>query len=165
VTGRTRVQAMRLAAMVLAACGGAAAPAPMTTTPHDGHHGHHGDHDGHHGDHGAAHRFDDAAPWATGFDAPDRHARPGTSGHNRVAHDAILAASRNAVLAETAHKLNLRIQNLRFRSNLDIGKWNAAIKEHQQMVELLRKRDAEGLARLMREHLSRKAAAVLAMLS
>jgi FCD domain len=44
-------------------------------------------------------------------------------------------------------------------------KWNAAIIEHQQMIELLRKRDAEGLAQLMREHLSRKAAAVLAMLS
>jgi len=74
------MQAMRLAAIVLAACGGAAAPAPMTTTPQDGHRGHHGDHDGHHGhqgdqgDHGAAHRFDDAAQWATVFDAPDRDA-------------------------------------------------------------------------------------------
>jgi DNA-binding GntR family transcriptional regulator len=68
------------------------------------------------------------------------------------------------VLDEMAHKLNLRIQNLRFRSNLDVGKWNAAIKEHQQMVELLRARDGDGLARLMRAHLARKAEAVLAML-
>jgi len=83
---------------------------------------------------------------------------------NRVVHDAILAASRNAVLDEMAHRLNLRIQNLRFRSNLDVGKWNAAVKEHQQMVELLRARDGAGLARLMRTHLARKAEAVLAML-
>ena len=93
-----------------------------------------------------------------------RHDLPEYYRLNRVVHDAILAASRNAVLDEMAHKLNLRIQNLRFRSNLDVGKWNAAVKEHRQMVELLRARDGEGLARLMRAHLARKADAVLAML-
>jgi DNA-binding GntR family transcriptional regulator len=84
---------------------------------------------------------------------------------NRAVHDAITAASRNPMLDELMHKLNLRIQNLRFRSNLDVGKWNAAVREHLRMVELLRKRDADGLARLMREHLARKAEAVLAMVS
>jgi DNA-binding GntR family transcriptional regulator len=84
--------------------------------------------------------------------------------HNRAIHDAIAAASRNTVLQETMHRLNLRIQNLRFRSNLDGAKWNAAVREHQRMVELLRARDAEALARLMREHIRRKGEAVLAML-
>jgi DNA-binding GntR family transcriptional regulator len=93
-----------------------------------------------------------------------RHDLPEYYRLNRVVHDALLVASRNAVLDEMAHKLNLRIQNLRFRSNLDVGKWNAAVREHQQMVELLRARDGEGLARLMRAHLARKADAVLAML-
>lgn len=93
-----------------------------------------------------------------------RHDLPEYYRLNRVVHDAITAAARNDVLAEMTHKLNLRIQNLRFRSNLDVRKWNAAIREHQQMVDLLRRRDAPGLARLMREHLARKAEAVLAML-
>ena len=83
---------------------------------------------------------------------------------NRVVHDAILAASRNAVLDEMAHKIDLRIQNLRFRSNPDAGKRNAAIKERQQMVELPRARGGERLARLMQAHLARKAETVLAML-
>lgn len=84
--------------------------------------------------------------------------------HNRAIHERISRAAHNQLLADLSHRLNLRIQNLRFRSNLDVGKWNAAVKEHQQMVELLRARDGEGLARLMRAHLARKAEAVLAML-
>jgi len=84
--------------------------------------------------------------------------------HNRAIHDAITAASRNVLLQDTMHRLNLRIQNLRFRSNLDAAKWNAAVREHQQMVEELRKRDGEALARLMREHIRRKSDAVLAMM-
>lgn len=93
-----------------------------------------------------------------------RHDLPEYYRLNRVVHDAITAAAGNSVLADMTHKLNLRIQNLRFRSNLDVRKWNAAIREHQQMVDLLRRRDAQGLARLMREHLARKAKTVLAML-
>ena len=84
--------------------------------------------------------------------------------HNRAIHDALAAASGNAVLQETMHRLNLRIQSLRFRSNLDAAKWSAAVREHQRMVELLRARDAAGLVRVMREHIQRKADAVLAML-
>ena len=102
------------------------------------------------------------------FEMQACHARrdlPGYYRLNRVVHDAMTAASRNAVLAEVMHRLNLRIQNLRFRSNLDVGKWNSAAREHLQMVELLSQRDSEGLARLMRTHLARKAEAVLAMLS
>ncbi len=84
--------------------------------------------------------------------------------HNREIHDAITTASRNELLHDTMRRLNLRIQNLRFRSNLDAAKWNAAVREHQRMVELLRARDGEGLARLMREHIRRKGDAVLAMM-
>ena len=83
---------------------------------------------------------------------------------NRAIHDRIGAASRNALLDDMSHKLNLRIQNLRFRSNLDQQKWDAAVREHQRMVELLRARDGAALAALMREHLARKAQSVLASL-
>ena len=84
---------------------------------------------------------------------------------NRAIHDRIATAARNALLDEMSHKLNLRIQNLRFRSNLDQNKWDGAVRDHQQMVELLRARDGPALASLMREHLRRKADAVIAMLA
>ena len=83
---------------------------------------------------------------------------------NRAIHQRIAAAARNSLLDEMSHKLNLRIQNLRFRSNLDQHKWDGAVREHQKMVELLRARDGAALATLMRAHLRHKAEAVLAML-
>ena len=45
---------------------------------------------------------------------------------NRVIHDCINRAARNAQLTQTYATLNLRIQNLRFRSNFDDDKWNKA---------------------------------------
>lgn len=83
---------------------------------------------------------------------------------NRAIHERIASAARNSLLDEMSHTLNLRIQNLRFRSNLDQHKWDGAVREHQRMVELLRARDGAALAALMREHLQHKAEAVLAML-
>ena len=83
---------------------------------------------------------------------------------NRAIHERIANGARNSLLDEMSHKLNLRIQNLRFRSNLDQHKWDGAVREHQRMVELLRARDGPGLAELMRQHLRHKAEAVLAML-
>lgn len=84
---------------------------------------------------------------------------------NRAIHERIAAAARNELLDEMSHKLNLRIQNLRFRSNLDQAKWDGAVRDHQRMVGLLRSRDGTALAALMREHLRHKADAVIAMLS
>jgi len=83
---------------------------------------------------------------------------------NRAIHERIAAAARNSLLDEMSHKLNLRIQNLRFRSNLDQHKWDNAVREHRKMVDLLRARDGAALANLMREHLRHKGEAVLAML-
>ena len=47
---------------------------------------------------------------------------------NRTIHDRINAAARNRALAQTYAKLNLRIQNLRFRSNFDEDKWAKAAR-------------------------------------
>jgi len=80
---------------------------------------------------------------------------------NRQIHDAINAAARNAVLAQTYTTQNLRLQNLRFRSNFDEDKWDKAAREHARMVELLEARDGPGLAALLRAHLAAKGAGVL----
>ena len=80
---------------------------------------------------------------------------------NREIHDRINAAARNRALAQTYAKLNLRIQNLRFRSNFDRDKWAKAAREHQAMVEALEARNGERLARILRDHLRAKCDAVL----
>lgn len=80
---------------------------------------------------------------------------------NRLIHDRINAAARNAVLTQTYTTQNLRIQNLRFRSNFDEDKWAMAAREHERMIALLEARDGPALAALLRAHLAAKGAGVL----
>lgn len=80
---------------------------------------------------------------------------------NRIIHDRINRAARNAQLTQTYASLNLRIQNLRFRSNFDDDKWNKAAREHAEMVEALEARDGARLAGILRNHLRQKGDAVL----
>ncbi len=90
-----------------------------------------------------------------------RHDLPGYYRLNRVIHDRINRAARNRLLTQVYATLNLRIQNLRFRSNFDRDKWDTAAREHAQMVEALEARDGARLAALLRGHLTRKGDAVL----
>lgn len=80
---------------------------------------------------------------------------------NRKIHDLINLAARNRLLTHTYQTLNLRIQNLRFRSNFDREKWGQACQEHLAMVEALAARDAVRLTSLLRTHLKHKGDAVL----
>jgi len=92
------------------------------------------------------------------------HARgdlPGYYRRNHEIHDRINRAARNGLLTRVYATLNLRIQNLRFRSNFDRDKWDAAAREHAQMVDALEARDGPRLAALLRGHLTRKGDAVL----
>ncbi len=83
---------------------------------------------------------------------------------NAQIHTLINAAARNAVLTQTWRKVNARLQALRFRSNFDEAKWQRAVQEHEQMVLLLGTRDAEGLRRLLVQHLVHKRDAVLELM-
>ncbi len=83
---------------------------------------------------------------------------------NSRIHAQINAAARNPVLTQTWQTVNARLQSLRFRSNLDEGKWQQAVREHDAMVELLAARDASGLRELLVSHLLVKRDAVLELL-
>ncbi len=92
------------------------------------------------------------------------HARADLPGYyrlNRAIHDRINRAACNRLLTRVYATLNLRIQNLRFRSNFDRDKWNKAAREHAQMVEALEARDAATLSSILRAHLLQKCEAVL----
>ena len=83
---------------------------------------------------------------------------------NSAIHAAINAAAKNPVLSATYRQVNARLQALRFRSNLNQDKWDAAVTEHARMVDLLEARDSRGLSALMRRHLRAKQATVTAQL-
>jgi DNA-binding GntR family transcriptional regulator len=80
---------------------------------------------------------------------------------NREIHDRINAAGHNQLLSQVYKTINLRLQNLRFRSNLNHDKWDKAMQEHADMVDALSARDGARLALIMRAHLQRKGEAVL----
>ena len=77
-------------------------------------------------------------------------------GRNRRIHDAIMAASRNGILAGLYRSLSGRIQRSRYRARQTADQWSRAVAEHERMIVLLRARDGAGLAVLMREHIRGK---------
>jgi DNA-binding GntR family transcriptional regulator len=83
---------------------------------------------------------------------------------NAQIHSRINAAARNPVLTRTWATVNARLQALRFRSNFDETKWRRAVDEHERMVALLAARDADGLRRLLVQHLEHKRDAVLELM-
>lgn len=80
---------------------------------------------------------------------------------NHEIHNLINRAARNRLLSQVYATLNLRIQNLRFRSNFDQAKWDRAAREHAEMVEVLEARDGARLSAILRGHLKQKGDTVL----
>ena len=80
-------------------------------------------------------------------------------------HRLINGAARNPVLADTFRNVNARIQSLRFKSNLNRDKWDAAVREHGQMVDALAARDGPRLGAVLKKHLENKRDIVLAQLA
>lgn len=75
---------------------------------------------------------------------------------NREIHEAIMQASRNATLQAIYASLSGRTQRSRYKAHQTEEQWARAIEEHEGMILLLRARDGEGLAKLMREHIRGK---------
>jgi DNA-binding GntR family transcriptional regulator len=84
---------------------------------------------------------------------------------NHAIHDRINMAARNPVLTETYLQINARIQSLRFRSNFNQEKWDAAVRQHGAMLDALEKRDGEAMRLILQEHLRNKRDAVIASLA
>lgn len=80
---------------------------------------------------------------------------------NRKIHSRINDAARNSLLEQVYTRLNRRIQNLRFQSNLNRNKWERAMQEHLAMIDALSRRDEVELSRLMRAHMQRKCEAII----
>lgn len=80
---------------------------------------------------------------------------------NRRIHEAINGAAGNSMLAETYKRVNMRCQSLRYRSNFDQEKWDAAVADHVAMLQALEQRDGARMRALMIAHLAAKRDAVL----
>jgi DNA-binding GntR family transcriptional regulator len=87
------------------------------------------------------------------------HTRSDLSAYYRLnsqIHKAINSAAKNPVLLSTYTQVNARLQALRFRSNQDEAKWKRAVREHEQMIDALVKRDGAALRAILVQHLNNK---------
>ena len=83
---------------------------------------------------------------------------------NARIHRTISMAANNPVLTSLYETINARLQALRYRTNQDETKWQRAMAEHGQMVELLAARDGAALRQLLSQHLLQKRDVVVAQL-
>ena len=83
---------------------------------------------------------------------------------NADIHSAINTAAKNPVLTTTYKQVNARLQALRFRSNQDGEKWQAAVEEHEQMISALIARDALAMRKVLTSHLINKRDVVIEQL-
>jgi DNA-binding GntR family transcriptional regulator len=81
---------------------------------------------------------------------------------NQQIHDCINRAARNEVLRQIYTTVNSRVKALRFSSNLDRERWDAAVREHTLMIDALEARDGKRLASILESHVLAKRDAALA---
>jgi DNA-binding GntR family transcriptional regulator len=75
---------------------------------------------------------------------------------NRLIHESIVRAADNAVLAGFYESVSARIRRARFITPMSSEHWKLAVQEHEAMLNALQRRDADGLAHILRTHLRRK---------
>lgn len=90
---------------------------------------------------------------------------PAYFGLNRQIHEAIMTASRNTALMAVYRSLSGRVQRARFSAHKTDEQWARAIDDHNLMIILLRRRDGQALAQLMRDHIRSKKAVISAAYS
>jgi DNA-binding GntR family transcriptional regulator len=102
------------------------------------------------------------------FEMLAHHARGELAGYfryNQLIHLKIIEASGNPVLTNTYRQLNANVRRARYMANLSQERWDAAAREHEDILSALARRDAPKLKKLLAEHLAHKVASVMAALA
>jgi DNA-binding GntR family transcriptional regulator len=80
---------------------------------------------------------------------------------NQEIHAKLLDASGNEPLAEIYRSLNANVRRARYMANLSRERWDHAVKEHDDMLDALVRRDGAALQRILRDHLANKLVLVM----
>lgn len=82
---------------------------------------------------------------------------------NQLIHQKIVAAARNAALSAAYASLAGRIRRVRYAANLaqKRDRWGEAIREHEAILDSLRRRDSAELSDILFRHLRNKQAAAI----
>lgn len=95
-----------------------------------------------------------------------RREMPGYFQCNQQIHQAIVAAARNTTLAASYAAFGARIRRVRYSANLaqSRDRWSEAMREHETILDALRRRQGAALADILFRHLRSKQAAAQAHL-
>jgi DNA-binding GntR family transcriptional regulator len=96
------------------------------------------------------------------------HARGDLAGYfkfNQAIHLKLVKYSGNAVLFNIYRQMNGNVRRARYMANLSKERWDAAVREHDEILAALSARDVKRLKVLLSDHLAQKLASVLAALS
>jgi DNA-binding GntR family transcriptional regulator len=76
---------------------------------------------------------------------------------NQLIHERIMTAAGNRALGATYRGLTARMRRLRYSANtIRRDRWGQAMREHEQIVDALRRRDGKALAEILHDHLMNK---------
>ncbi len=92
------------------------------------------------------------------------HARGDLAGYfkfNQAIHLKIVKYSGNAVLYNTYRQMNGIVRRGRYMANLSKERWDAAVREHDEILAALAARDAKRIKALLSDHLAKKLASVM----
>jgi DNA-binding GntR family transcriptional regulator len=95
------------------------------------------------------------------------HARGDLAGYfkfNQAIHLKIVKYAGNAVLYNTYRQMNGNVRRARYMANLSKERWDAAVREHDEILAALGARDVKRIKALLSDHLAHKLASVLAAL-
>jgi DNA-binding GntR family transcriptional regulator len=86
---------------------------------------------------------------------------------NQKIHQTIVAAARNSVLTSAYTNFSSRLQRVRYNANRENHKdrWGEAMREHEQILDALQRRQGLELSDILFRHLQNKRAAALRYLS
>ena len=92
------------------------------------------------------------------------HARGDLAGYfkfNQAIHLKIVKYSGNTVLYNTYRQLNANVRRARYMANLSPERWDAAVREHGEILEALAAREVDRIKALLADHLAHKLSSVL----
>ena len=95
------------------------------------------------------------------------HARNDLAGYfkfNQAIHMKLVKYSGNAMLYNIYRQMNGNVRRARYMANLSRERWDAAVREHDEILGALVARDVPRIKALLQDHLAHKLASVLAAL-
>jgi DNA-binding GntR family transcriptional regulator len=95
------------------------------------------------------------------------HARGDLAGYfkfNQAIHLKLVKYSGNTTLYNVYRQMNGNVRRARYMANLSKERWDAAVREHDEILAALGARDVKRIKALLSDHLAHKLASVLAAL-